>query len=368
MIDDKKYTFLQKNVCVKFYSLTDYHIRPVVCAWERTSPRKYPVGPWKLTNYIVHFILDGEGVCYYENKKYVVEKGAIFAIAPGKTVSYMQNPDNPWRSIWIEINGADCGTLFEQSGLGSDVFVKTVSDYDKFAEMFLNAMNDGNLNEDPQGFIMLSNVYRIFAEIAAEFASIGSQKTIKTQLVEKIVDYIDKNYGNDISAGTIAKTFFVSPQYLSRIFRREIKTSPQAYLTSVRLAKPQKCSPTEILPFHPFPNPRVLQVLITFRKCSRKNISFRPRNTAPANKPRKNRRNSTPYRKIRTDRRINVCQTRIKYKLPHKVCRLHGKTMRKIKSIATKKGRIQPFFLFYCFCCVPEFKTVVCLAYECKKC
>ena len=149
----------------------------------------------------------------------------------------MQNPDNPWRSIWIEINGADCGTLFEQSGLGSDVFVKTVSDYDKFAEMFLDAMNAGNLNEDPQGFIMLSNVYRIFAEIAAEFASSGSQKTIKTQLVEKIVDYIDKNYGNDISAGTIAKTFFVSPQYLSRIFRREIKTSPQAYLTSVRLSK-----------------------------------------------------------------------------------------------------------------------------------
>lgn len=237
MIDDKKYTFLQKNVCVKFYSLTDYHIRPVVCAWERTSPRKYPVGPWKLTNYIVHFILDGEGVCYYENKKYVVEKGAIFAIAPGKTVSYMQNPENPWRSIWFEINGSDCGTLFEQSGLGNDVFVKTVSDYDKFAAMFLSAMNDGNLNEDPQGFIMLSILFRIFAEIAAEFASARSQKTIKTQLVEKIVDYIDKNYGNDISAGTIAKTFFVSPQYLSRIFRREIKRSPQAYLTSVRLSK-----------------------------------------------------------------------------------------------------------------------------------
>ena len=185
----------------------------------------------------MHFILDGEGVCYYENKKYVVEKGAIFAIAPGKTVSYMQNPENPWRSIWFEINGSDCGTLFEQSGLGNDVFVKTVSDYDKFAAMFLSAMNDGNLNEDPQGFIMLSNLYRIFAEIAAEFASARSQKTIKTQLVEKIVDYIDKNYGNDISAGTIAKTFFVSPQYLSRIFRREIKRSPQAYLTSVRLSK-----------------------------------------------------------------------------------------------------------------------------------
>lgn len=110
-----------------------------------------------------------------------------------------------------------------------------------------------------------------------------------------------------------------------------------------------------------------MPALITFRKCSRKNISFRPRNTAPANKPRKNRRNSTPYRKIQTDRRINVCRTRIKYKLPHKVCRLRGKTMRKIKSITTKKGRTHPFFLFYFFCCVPAFKTGGLFAYESAK-
>ena len=90
-----------------------------------------------------------------------------------------------------------------------------------------------------------------------------------------------------------------------------------------------------------------MPALITFRKCSRKNISFRPRNTAPANKPRKNRRNSSPYRKIQTDRRINVCQTRIKYKLPHKVCRLHGKTMRKIKSITTVNIRPHSGWLFF---------------------
>lgn len=237
MIDEKEYSFLTKNVCVKFYSITDYHVRPVVCAWERTSPRKNPVGPWKLSNYVVHFILDGEGVCYYENKKYIIKKGAIFSIAPGKTVTYMQNSKKPWRSIWFEITGSDCGTLFEQSGLGSDVFVKVVSDYEKFASMFLQAMNSCNLNEDPQGFIILSHIYRIFGELATEFASDSAQKFIKSQLVEKIVDYIDKNYGNDISAGTIAKAFFISPQYLARIFHHEIKMSPQAYLTSVRLSK-----------------------------------------------------------------------------------------------------------------------------------
>ena len=41
--------------------------------------------------------------------------------------------------------------------------------------------------------------------------------------------------------------------------------------------------------------------------------------------------------------------------------------MRKIKSITTKKGRTQPFFLFYFFCCVPAFKTGDLFAYESAK-
>lgn len=41
--------------------------------------------------------------------------------------------------------------------------------------------------------------------------------------------------------------------------------------------------------------------------------------------------------------------------------------MRKIKSITAKKGRTQPFFLFYFFCCVSSFKTGDLFAYESAK-
>ena len=41
--------------------------------------------------------------------------------------------------------------------------------------------------------------------------------------------------------------------------------------------------------------------------------------------------------------------------------------MRKIKSITTKKGRTQPFFLFYFFCFVSTFKTGDLFAYESAK-
>lgn len=237
MPNAEKYAFLKKNVSVKFYSLTNFHVRPAICAWERTSPKKYPVGPWQLTNYVVHFILDGEGICTYQNKKYVVEKGAIFAIAPGKTVAYMQNPENPWRSIWFELTGSDCALLFEQSGLGDGIFIRKVSDYGKFATLFLDAMDECKIKEDPYGFFLMGNVYRIFAELAEEFGNQNDREPSNSQLVERIIDYVDKNYGNDISPGKIAKNFFISPQYLARLFQREIRMTPSAYLTSVRLSK-----------------------------------------------------------------------------------------------------------------------------------
>ena len=134
-------------------------------------------------------------------------------------------------------SGSDCALLFEQSGLGDGVFIRKVSDYGKFATLFLDAMDECKIKEDPYGFFLMGNVYRIFAELAEEFGNQNDREPSNSQLVERIIDYVDKNYGNDISPGKIAKNFFISPQYLARLFQREIRMTPSAYLTSVRLSK-----------------------------------------------------------------------------------------------------------------------------------
>ena len=237
MDDYQKYKFLRNNNYVKLYSTSNHHCNPLVCAWERTSANKYPIGPWKLSSYVVHFIIEGEGVCTYKNKKIEIPAGSIFTVTPIDTVAYMQKPSNPWRSIWFQISGRDCASLFENSGINENVFIRKVNDYEKFKYLFLDMMNDCYTQNDDNGFLFLSNMYKIFNAISEEFYSHKIHRTTNNQLFEEIINYIDKNFCNNISPGIIAEKFFISTQYLDRFFKNEMKTTPSTYITNLRLDK-----------------------------------------------------------------------------------------------------------------------------------
>ena len=232
-----KYPFLAQDICVKFYSTNFTHINPCVCAFERTSPTKYPVGPWKLSKYVIHFVLDGYGSCEYDGKKMTIEPGSIFSIVPNVLVSYKQIPSNPWRSVWIEIIGSECAEIFKKIGLGDSVFIRKVEDFDKFSNLFLNIMNDCNNTSDPNGYIFLSHLYNIFYYIEKEFGTEKNKVRQRNKLIDNIIHYIDNNYNNKISAVTIAKEFYISSQYLAKLFKKELKTTPTNYVTTVRLEK-----------------------------------------------------------------------------------------------------------------------------------
>ncbi len=59
----------------------------------------------------------------------------------------------------------------------------------------------------------------------------------KVNIVNEIMAYMNENYMNDISLEKISKNMYLSPVYISKIFKEEIGESPINYLIQVRLAK-----------------------------------------------------------------------------------------------------------------------------------
>jgi AraC-like DNA-binding protein len=59
----------------------------------------------------------------------------------------------------------------------------------------------------------------------------------RTDLVNSIIKYISENYSTNISLDKIAKNMYLSPVYISRIFKEETGDSPINYLINVRLNK-----------------------------------------------------------------------------------------------------------------------------------
>jgi len=59
----------------------------------------------------------------------------------------------------------------------------------------------------------------------------------KINIVNTIISYINENYMKDISLEKISRNMFLSPAYISKIFKEEIGESPINYLIKVRLSK-----------------------------------------------------------------------------------------------------------------------------------
>ncbi len=66
---------------------------------------------------------------------------------------------------------------------------------------------------------------------------ISNHKNRNTNIVNQVIQYIDQNYMFDIKISRIAKQFYISPNYLSKIFHVESGTTFRAYLTRTRLQK-----------------------------------------------------------------------------------------------------------------------------------
>ncbi len=58
---------------------------------------------------------------------------------------------------------------------------------------------------------------------------------IQNSLIESVVAYIKENFTSDITLSSVAKSHFVSPEHLSRTFKRETDFGFNEYLTIVRL-------------------------------------------------------------------------------------------------------------------------------------
>lgn len=56
-------------------------------------------------------------------------------------------------------------------------------------------------------------------------------------IIDRIIDYVEQNYGRDISLNTLASMFFFHPKYISRIFKQETGRKFSDYLCEFRIAK-----------------------------------------------------------------------------------------------------------------------------------
>jgi len=207
-------------------ALTLYYGGSEVCA------PSHSFGPAIRQHYLLHYILNGKGKYYVNNKCYELKKGEGFLIFPGDSTYYKADKEEPWEYCWISFDGYDAGTILKNCGVSKENLTFKDNSNGSFKDNILALIHNYDVNSNNE-YALLGQLYLCFSSIY-DLAGLKEKNTCESY-ADKALDYIYNNFSYDIKISDIAKYVGIDRTYLYKIFIEEYNISPQQYLISFRL-------------------------------------------------------------------------------------------------------------------------------------
>lgn len=207
------------------------------CGTENCPP-SYSYGPAVRSQYVIHYIIDGEGSYTVNNQTYKLKKNQGFLICPNVLTYYEANKENPWSYMWVGFNGVKAQTYLNYANLNEENLIFEYSEDDTLknyiSEMLKLKERDYSNELKLEGLL-----YLFMSQLAEVRKNTFDQKPYKSAEVylEKSVEFIENNYSNNIKINDIASYIGINRSYLTHIFKKNINMSPQEFLVNYKIDK-----------------------------------------------------------------------------------------------------------------------------------
>ena len=200
----------------------------------------------------ISIITEGIADYYIEGNNYTLRKGQVLISNPGTYHKVIANRDISNSQIHIAINNFKLSEVKENfidtKGRGP---VLTLKDYkDDILSCCREIVKEQEQKEIGHPLMLKALIMKLLIILCREIegaSNVISNKyhcsfasSEKKNMVQSIIEYMEKEYNEDISLDRIAKNMYVSPVYISKIFKEETGDSPINYLIKIRLAKAEE--------------------------------------------------------------------------------------------------------------------------------
>lgn len=223
------------DVAIMEYKTSSKDLYLVSCGWEKCGAT-HSYGPAVRNYYMLHFILKGQGHYYLNNKHYKLNENQCFLTEPGTVTLYKAEPTNPWTYTWICFNGDYVPHLLKQSKLNTDNPIINLSCNQTIYEIIKEMLSYHQLTPANECYLQ-SKLYLIFAKLHEALQSVYNKVELNNNFyVTKAIEYIEKNTFTNLSVNDIARYLNISRSHLYALFKQELNTSPQQFLTNAKIA------------------------------------------------------------------------------------------------------------------------------------
>ncbi|MFT3982785.1 MAG: AraC family transcriptional regulator [Lachnospiraceae bacterium] len=217
---------------VNYDSYEDLNLFEVGC---QKCAAGYSFGPIIRQNYVLHYIISGEGTLYLDDRAFQITEKQAFITPPNLLTYYEGSKANPWNYVWIHFNGQKVVDLLHRAGITKHhpVFVpKNLCEHLELCIMDILY----HYNEE---FECIGNLYRLFQYMIDNTSRVPEENERDNTLryIKLTIDYITNKYNDPVKVQDIADYCGLDRSYLSKIFKRATNYSPQEYLIFYRMNK-----------------------------------------------------------------------------------------------------------------------------------
>lgn len=237
-------------------------------------------GPKPREHYVIHVVLDGQGILYHEGKSFPVFKNQAFIMFPGVAHSYQADYVNPWRYIWIGFHGLQAKEFISHTTFSLESPVISLSaeltqllyrmTVDTIASYKLTYLNELKR----QSYILR------FLSILLEATTVEEAKPSllpSSHHAYEVREYLTKNYMNTVKIDALAQAIGISRTYLSSNFQEVFGTSPKAFLMQLRMTKASSLLIHSNSPINEISSLVGYQDSLCFSKSFKKNFGVSPK-------------------------------------------------------------------------------------------
>ncbi len=210
------------------------------CGYEKCD-KLHRFGPAVRPNYVVHYILEGEGEYVVDERRYHLKAGQGFLIEPNTVTFYRACPDNPWTYVWVGFSGPRAPEYLYQMGLNHNHLVFGSNERERIRQLVLTMLKH-NKNSLKNEFYLHGLFYEFLSCLVDEnqpqqqYDPDHHRENINKYLREAVA-YIQQHFSEGLQVSDIADQVGVSRGYLYQIFNETLGVSPKEYLTNFSITR-----------------------------------------------------------------------------------------------------------------------------------
>ncbi len=209
-----------------------------VLAWGHFyAGKKYFAEREGMDDLIVIHTLSGAGSITYEGKSFTVKEGQSFVLDLSKYHYYRTSPFDAWELIWFRFNGVAARNYVELINRNSfePVNSENPEELYRLFKKIPAILEKNSILNDAEASMVITNILTML--LMEKNRAYKSAVSHNKALVDKIANYMEMNYNKPISVKKISEAFNINEFYLSRLFNKQMGTSPYAYLTRIRISR-----------------------------------------------------------------------------------------------------------------------------------